>query len=190
MINSNNLLAQNLDSFLLLKNANLATVENKKKFYEHGTVGFLENWYFRTNDAAMEQLKSSGMLRLINDPKILDAIFGYELKNKITTESESDCYFGFKESLTDFKKVADITNLQDTNIVSINTTSDFVFITYKNLKGVSISNDKEELKSVFNNASYMSVNLKEYVHLMLDQFDYANNLIALLNKEYHFGKIE
>jgi len=52
MINFNKLLAQNLDSFLLLKNADLTAKENKKNFYEHGTTGFLQNWYFRTNDAA------------------------------------------------------------------------------------------------------------------------------------------
>ncbi|MFI5186525.1 MAG: hypothetical protein ACHQF0_07375 [Chitinophagales bacterium] len=192
MIKSNNLLAQNLDSFLLLKNADLTTEENKKKFYEHGSPGFLENWYFRTNDAAMEQLKSSGMLRLIHDQKIVDAILGYELKNKITTESESDCYFGFKESLTDFKKVADITILQDASVVSINTntTSNFISFAYKNLNGVSIGNDKEKLKTVFNNASQMSISLKVYVQLMQEQFDYANNLLALLNKEYYLRKNE
>jgi len=192
MINSNSLLAQNLDTFLLLKNTDLTTEENKKKFYEHGTTGFLQNWYFKTNDAAMEQLKSSGMLRLIHDQKIVDAIFGYELKNKITTESESDSYFGFKESLTDFKKVADITILQDTSIVKINTntTSNFISFAYKNLNGVSIGNDKEKLKPVFNNASQMSISLKIYVQLMQEQFDYANNLLALLNKEYHLGKNE
>jgi hypothetical protein len=170
---SNNLLAQNLDNFLLLKNTDLSTQENKKKFYEYGTTGFTQNWYFRTNDAAMEQLKSSGMLRLIHDQKIVDAIFGCELKNKITSESESDCYFGFKESLTDFKKVADITILQDKSVVSINTntTSSFIFFAYKNLNGVSISNDKEKLKAVFNNSSQMSISLKIYVQLMQEQFD-------------------
>ena len=34
MINSNNLIARNLDSFLLLKNADLTTKENQKKFYD------------------------------------------------------------------------------------------------------------------------------------------------------------
>ena len=67
MINSINLLTQNLDSFLLLKNADLKIDKNKNYFYKYGPTGFLQNWYFRTNDAAMEQLKSSGMLRLIHD---------------------------------------------------------------------------------------------------------------------------
>jgi hypothetical protein len=84
--------------------------------------------------------------------------------------------------------VADITILQDTSVVSFNTntTSSFIFFAYKNLNGVSISNDKEKLKTVFNNSSQMSISLKTYVQLMKEQFAYANSLIALLNKEYHW----
>jgi len=64
--------------------------------------------------------------------------------------------------------VTDITNLQDSSVVSMNTntTSDFISFAYKNINSVSISNDKEKLKTVFNNGSQMSISLKVYVQLM------------------------
>ena len=64
--------------------------------------------------------------------------------------------------------MTDITNLQDSSVVSMNTntTSDFISFAYKNINSVSISNDKEKLKTVFNNGSQMSISLKVYVQLM------------------------
>ncbi len=50
--------------------------------------------------------------------------------------------------------------------MNTNTTSDFISFAYKNINSVSISNDKEKLKTVFNNGSQMSISLKVYVQLM------------------------
>src|ERR1051325_10032557 len=93
IIASNKLIVENLDSLTHIKNADLAKEENKKKFYEHGTVGFFQ-----------------------------------------------DCYFFFKESLLDFKKVIDLTHLQDTGIVNLDVTNNFVSIHYKKVNQLSISN--------------------------------------------------
>jgi len=184
IIYSNNLIAQNLDSFILLKNSNLTTAVNKKRFYQYGTTGFIQDWYFKTNDAAMQQLKSSGMLRLIGNQATVDSILGYELKNKITAAQEADCYFFYKESLLDFKKVSDFTHFEDTSIVDMGITPHFISFNYKNAEVLPVSDDKEKLTAVFNNASQMSTSLKGYAQYMQDQLDYAKNLIKLLNKEY------
>jgi hypothetical protein len=73
--------------------------------------------------------------------------------------------------------------LQDTSVVNMitNTRSGFIFFPFKDLTAVSIINDKEKLRSVFNNSAQMSISLKIYVQLMQEQFTYANNLIAFLN---------
>jgi hypothetical protein len=86
--------------------------------------------------------------------------------------------------------MADITILQDTSVLTINTNtkSNFIFFVYNNLKGVSLSNDKEKLKPVFNNASQLSISLKLPVHLIEEQFDYAKSLPVLFNNEYHLEK--
>ncbi|SRR5579871_10126 len=184
IIYSNNFIAQNLDSFIGLKNSDLTTAVNKRRFYQYGTNGFIQDWYFKTNDAAMQQLKSSGMLRLIDNQTTVDSILGYELKNKITAAQEADCYFFYKESLLDFKKTSDFTYFQDTSIVDMEITPHLVLFNYKNADILPLSNDKEKLTAVFNNASQMSTSLKGYVQYMQDQLDYAKNLISLLNTEY------
>src|SRR5258706_2546838 len=108
IIQFNMILTSKLDSLIGLKNSDLTAEKNKKKFYEYGSIGILQEWYFHTNDAAFEQLKSSGTLRLIKKQNVIDSIFGYELKNRFTVEQEADCFIFYKETLTDFKRVADI----------------------------------------------------------------------------------
>lgn len=185
IIESNLQIAMNLDSFVLLKNEDLTLVANKKQFYAHGSTGFFQDWYFKINDAAMQQLKSSGMLRLIRKQNIIDNIFGYELKNKITVAQEADCYNFFKLSLTDYTKVADLTNLKDTNVVGYTITNRFVAFKYKNVNNIFINQDKEKLSTVFNNAALMSAAVEAYAQFMKEQKEYAIGLIDLLNKEYH-----
>src|SRR6185295_4757106 len=141
-------------------------------FYQYGFIGFFQDWYFKTNDAAMEQLKSSGILRLIRKQTIIDSILGYGLKNKITVGQEADCYFFFKESLMDFKGVVDLTHLQDTSVVSFVVTNNFVSCQYKNVDRLSISSDKQKINNVFNNASLMSAAIGAYIQFMIEQSDY------------------
>jgi hypothetical protein len=185
IIQSNNLLTQNLDSLILLKNSDLTNEKNKRKFYEHGSVGFFQDWYFKTNDAAMQQIKSSGMLRLIKKQNVIDRIFGYELKNKVTVAQQEDAYFFFKESLTDYKKVADLANLRDTSIVKYSITNKFMSVYYKKVAQLPINGNKEELNTVFNNAALMAIALEGYVQYMKEQLAYGKNLILVLKKEYH-----
>ena len=185
IIESNNLIAMNLDSLILLKNADLTTEENKKKFYTYGSTGFIQDWYFKINDAAMQQLKSTGMLRLIRNQNIIDNIFGYELKNKITVAQEADCYYFFKLSLVDYTKVADLSHIKDTSIVGFTINNRFVNFNYKNVHSLSLNMDKDRLTSVFSNAALMSASVEGYALFMQDQMDYAKKLIDLLKKEYH-----
>ena len=107
MIKWNHLICTYLDSVTTLRNADLTIEENKRKFYEYTMNGFAQDVYFKTNDAAMQQLKSAGMMRLIKKQNIIDSILGYEFKNKATVEQEADCYFLFKESWLDYKNVVD-----------------------------------------------------------------------------------
>lgn len=185
IITANSIIATYLDSIIALRNADLTTEENKRKFYDYGLNGFYEDYYFKTNDAAMQQLKSAGMLRLIKKQNIIDSIFGYELKNKATVAQESDNYFFFKESLMDFNKVVDAWALSDTSFTTYTIVYyDFFIIKVKNADQLSIVNDKEKLHTVFNDAGCMSVCLDSYVKFMQEQRDYAKHLIGFLNNEY------
>jgi len=84
IIELNHFITAYFDSLCMLKNADMTIEENKRKFYEYGFNSFAQDVYFTTNDAAMQQLKSAGMMRLIKKPNIIDSILGYELINKST----------------------------------------------------------------------------------------------------------
>ena len=184
-IRSNLLEANYLDSLVTLKDANLTTDENKQKFYDYGFTGFLEDWYFKTNDAAMQEIKSNGILGLIKNQNIIDSIFGYDLKNQATVSQQGDNYYLYKESLRDFQKVVDFTLWRDSSTLAYKLADEFFRWHFKKISKLTIDTDKEKLKFIFSNASLMAGDAEEYAQFMQEQKDYAKNLIAFLNKEYH-----
>jgi hypothetical protein len=184
VIKSNQLIVISLDSLSTLKNADLTIEENKRKFYEYSMNGFSQDIFFRTNDAAMQQLKSAGMMRLIKEQKIIDSILGYESVNKATVGQEADYYFVFKESLLDYKKVVTFSVVRDTAFSSYIVSYGFIKIHIKKTEGLIISHDLEKVNAVFNNAPIMSIVLDAYCVFMHEQLLYAKRLITLLKKEY------
>ena len=185
IIYANTKMNESFDNFIKLKNADLLAEENKKMFYQNGTA-FYQDWYFKMNDAAIQQIKYSGMLRLIKKQNIIDSIFGYELKNKVTTAQEADCYVLFKTSILDYRNATDFTHLRDSNVVSYSITNNYVSFHYKDASRLPITSDKEKLNLVFNNATITSVAIEAYIQFMQEQLDYARRLIETLNKEYGF----
>lgn len=185
IINANIKVVAHLDSLLLLKNADLSIAENKRKFLLHSIVGFSEDWYFRTNDAALQQLKSSGMLRLIRKQNIIDSIFTYDLKNRAIVAQETDCYFIFKEDFLDYKRAVDLSFFGDTMVLKYDLGYSSSTLVLKDIDGISISPDKEKIKSLFGNAATLAVPDKAYINLMQEQLSYGKRLIAFLKQEFH-----
>ena len=185
IINSNLKIISHLDSLVLLRTADLGNEENKRKFLTHSLIGFVEEWYFKTNDAALQQLKSSGMLHLIHKQIITDSIFKYDLKNKTTVAQEADAYFVFKESFLDYKKAVDLSYLSDTSVMKYDFGLNYWDVDVKNIHAISITADKEKLRNLFGNASVLSVTDGSYVQFMKDQLEYGQSLIAFLKNEYH-----
>src|SRR6185437_12964971 len=75
VIKANLKVVSHLDSLVSMRKADLSITENKRTFLTHAVVGFSEDWYFNTNDAALQQLKSSGTLRLIHKQNVVDSIY-------------------------------------------------------------------------------------------------------------------
>lgn len=75
--------------------------------------------------------------------------------------------------------------VRDTSALSFELSDKFFSWHFKNVSKLTIDNDKEKLKIIFSNASVMAVVNEGYAKFMQDQKDYAKNLIAYLNKEYH-----
>ena len=185
IIDANRKVIGHLDSLLLLRNADLGVQENKRNFLRHIIVGFSEDWYFNTNDAALQQLKSSGMLRLIRKQNIVDSIFKYELKNKALIAQQADCYWLFCQSGLDYKKTISLFFYRDTSVMKYSLGYDNSNVKLKNIDAVSISTDKEKTNLLFADAAYMAAPNEAYIYLMQDQLLYGQQLIAFLKKEYN-----
>ena len=185
VINSNYKVMYHLDSLAFLKNADFTNEEVKRRFLLHSMIGFNEDWYFKTNDAALQQLKSSGILRLIRKQNISDSIFKYELKNKTTVSQEADTYYLWKKSLDDFMNAVDYTYFRDTNAIKYIYEENFFQFEIKKPAAFSITTDSEKLNKIFGNAAQLAASEEFYGTTMKDQLDYCTTLITFLKKVYH-----
>jgi len=185
IIDANIKVVGHLDNLVMLRNSDLSVKENKRNFLMHIVVGFSEDWYFHTNDAALQQLRSSGTLRLIHKQNIVDSIFKYEIKNKALVAQQEDCYFLFKEANLDFKRAVGLFFYRDTSVMKYSLGYDNSAVEFKNIDAVSISTDKERTNLLFGDAAAMAAPDEAYIHLMQDQLAYGKNLIAFLKEEYH-----
>jgi hypothetical protein len=185
IINSNIKLIKNLDNLTTLKKTGFRSEEGERKFLTYSSIGFIEDWYFKTNDAAFQQLKSSGLLRLIHKQSITDSIFKYDLKNRVTTSAEADSYSFWKECLDDFRKTVDLTYFKDSDVVQFNSEDNFITMVIKNPASLPISNNKEDINKLFSNATVLADTESFYVGTMKDQLAYGKTLITFLKNEYN-----
>ncbi|HUZ57756.1 MAG TPA: hypothetical protein VMU83_03135 [Hanamia sp.] len=181
VINANIKVVSHLDSLVQMRNVDLSIAENKRNFLTHAVVGFSEDIYFNTNDAALQQLKSSGTLRLIRQ-SVVDSIYKYELLNKTTVAQQSDSYWLFRIGFTDFKKAVDLFFYNDTSVMKYSFGYYYNDVQFKNIDAISISKDKVNI--LFGDAATMSGPLGAYIQLMEEELAYGKNLIAFLKNEY------
>ena len=174
-----------INSLMGLKNLDLTRPANNQKFYLFSMAGFSNDTYFRSNDGALQQLNSSGTLRLISNRTTIDSIFKYELLNKTITAQEADDYFVFKEMLTTMAKVQDLSFFQDTSAVRKQLAGAAgVQYTFMKSKLLPISNDKVLMQTYFNYASlYMAIK-SSYYYMLEKQLDFSRRLIIYLKTAY------
>ena len=138
---------------------------------------------FISNDAAIEQMKSSGSLRLIKKQNIADSILKYEYINKIIKLNESVLEFEYDKTLETAAK------LNDLSAYAISTGTQFVPPHLASLStpilGNLNGNDTVLTKEYFNYAAEQALSLKYYVVILQKQRDYAGSLIAFLQKQYN-----
>jgi hypothetical protein len=174
-----------INSLMGLKNTDLTQAGNKRKFYLFSLAGLSNDTYFRSNDGALQQLNSSGMLRLISNRATVDSIFKYELINKNIAAEEADDYFVFKEMLTTMTKVQDLSIFLDTSAV------------HKQLAGAAgvqytftgnnlpvICNDKVLMQAYFNYAALYLATKSSYTYMLEKQLDFSRRLISFLKTTY------
>jgi hypothetical protein len=174
-------------ALLTIKDRDFSKEENKQKFYSGIFNGVFIDVYFKSNDAALQQLNTSGSLRSIRNHGTTDSIFNYTLNNKNITAQEADNYFAFKEIINRVAKIIDLTIYKDSTMVkksidSINNTGVPFAFTGRTLPPINA--DKLLLKETYNYLTLLMGANDSYVALLNNQLNYGQRLIVYLKKEY------
>lgn len=187
IITANKLSLHYLNKFIKLKGSNLVKNETKREFYDDVANGSYNDVYFTSNDAAFQQLQTSGTLRLIDKPGILDSLFQYQHNTSLILRIEADHYYFSKNVWEAMSKLIDVTytfNSFDTASFNFQVVSGV----YKPPEGTELvfNYDKKTVDKLFNDASVLALNADFYISLLNQQFVYGKKLIGLL-KEYELN---
>jgi hypothetical protein len=172
-----------MDKLLELKDSDITMPEAKIKFYSNISKGVYYDIYFRSNDAAFQQLQSTGSLRLIKNQHITDSLFQYQQYTSLILRQESDHYFFTKNVWNEVSELIDVTFLRDTKN-KIDMTSNSVVIQPVG-KNLLLNYDKKALDVLYNNVAALAATTGGYMILIHLQLLYGRNLIGLLKNEYH-----
>jgi hypothetical protein len=187
----NNILASNrlslmyLKKFMKLKGADLNQNKTKKEFYEDIANGSYNDVYFRSNDAAFQQLQTSGTLRLINKQEILDSLFQYQHYITLILRIEADHYYFSKLVWEGMSKLIDV-GYTANSFDTVNFNFDVVAGVYRVPEGAELyfDSDKKTVNKLFNDATVLTLNADVYIGALNQQLIYGRKLIRLLKNEY------
>lgn len=172
---------QYLDSLVYLKNSTVTdAVFQQQFFYYMLKLGYLD--YFVSNQSTFEQMQSSGTLRLISHPNVLDSILKYETGCKQVKHQEDICSRWWNKSIEQVSAIIDLSSLAHLpgNKLWTITTTDLAAIQLP-----KISKDLSSLLQYFNWRINERISLGYYIQYLYGQLSYIRTLIPFLMKEYH-----
>jgi hypothetical protein len=186
IITSNKLSLSYLNKFLKLKGSDFSENKTKWEFYDDIANGSYNDVYFRSNDAAFQQLQTSGTLRLINKQDILDSLFQYQHNTTLIIRNESDHYYFSKDVWEGMSKLIDVSYTLN-SFDSLNFNLEVISGVYKVPEGTKLvfNYDKQIVDKLFNDACVLALNTDVYIGLLNQQLVYGKKLIGLLKNEYH-----
>ena len=166
-----------IDSLLSLSN-NLKDSNSYKELFYYD-IFYLNNMaLFKGTDAVMQQLKSSGNLRLIQKLNIADSIESYDAAVK-DTYGQGDIYKNLFN---------DIENMQFTlfYLTRLSDSTKMTKAAFLKMKDPMITKDRKLLETFINKAyGLKSVNQFYHSVLLKKQLTFATRMIALLKQEYN-----
>lgn len=175
-----------IDSFVAIKRNKITDTSFQKQFIYY-TIKLSADQNFVSNQTSFEQMKSSGTLRLINPPRIVDSILKYEsmyevIKLQWEHVSKWDDKSGDQFAVsTDFTQLLSNVEIQNLNM----RLSDL-----KANELPKIKNDPILLQKIFNYEVAEKSSLVNYIYFLNKQLLYARTLIPLLKKEYNIQGIK
>jgi len=166
-----------VDSMLKLAHANMAIDSNRKSFYYIAIKYFYNSSSFKSNDATLQQLKSTGDYRLIEKDHVADSLTKYDadIHNIYSQGGYYEAYF--KEILSRLDELTDMTIFTDTSFVKNGKMMNKPF--------PQLRDDNGKLPTLFNKIFDFSVITSSYAENYLKpQLENSKSIIAFLQKEY------
>jgi hypothetical protein len=166
-----------LDSMLMLAHADMAIDSIRKSFYHYVITYCYNSSSFRSNDATLQQLKSTGDYRLIRKNHVADSLAKYE-RDIHSIYKQGDYYeVYFKEILSGLDELTDMTILTDTTLLIKGNTMN------KPLPQLRGENGK--LTTFFNKIVIFKIITNAYVKSYLEpQLENSKRLLVFLKDKY------
>ena len=168
VINGNIARSMMVDSLVMQKRYDISDTNVLKRvinFY----VNIITHYIFHSNDAALEQMKSSGSLRLVKSKQVLDSLFNYSHSNWLLN------YYGeyYTSNSSNLYSVAD-------------KLFDFVPLPGQQLSvPINLKQKGDLIREFYNAAGAIRYQIRVYyLKLLQEQRVHASNLIELLKEEY------
>ena len=189
VIKMNDTIINSINHFTDLRKKTVIDESYKKDFYNYSYIGLTLNSYFKSNEAALEEMKSSGIIGALHKRNIADSIFKYQQNNNIIELQAADCYYLFKESYTLLQNSIDMNNYWDRSNATVTMgNGNTIFLKLKDYKQLEIPGDKKVLKNLYSHAASMVGGDLIYGNLLKDQLAYNRRLARFLKEEYHLEK--
>jgi len=177
VIESDRRQAKGIDSMLTLSHVNMVIDSNRKSFYYYVVKYCYNSSSFKSNDATLQQLKSTGDYRLIEKDHVSDSLTKYDRDNN-EVYGQGDYYkVYFKEILSRLDELSDMTVLGDTSFIKKGK------IMSKPFPQLRAENGK--LTTFFNKLYVFDIITESYVNNNLEpQLENSIRLIGFLKNKY------
>ncbi len=170
-----------VDSMLHLAHANMAIDSNRKSFYNIAIHYFYNSASFKSNDATLQQLKSTGDYRLIEKDHVADSLSKYDADIHGINGESSYYETYFREILSRLDEVTDMTVFGDTSYVKQGKMT--------NRPLPQLRGDNGQLPILFNKIFDFSIITSFYAgNYLKPQLENSKNLIAFLKREYDINE--
>jgi hypothetical protein len=177
IIEIDNMQINGIDSFLSLRHSDFKLDRNRRDFYSLAYYNFFSSASFTSNSTTLQQLKSTGDYRLIQNDHVADSLSKYdaEIQNIVSETNYYNEYF--KEILSRLDGLTDMNIYGDTSYVK-----DGIF-TNKSLP--ELGTDSDQLRILYNKVFDFRIITSSYANNYLKpELGSATRLIVFLKKKY------
>lgn len=166
-----------IDIFLRLRHADMSLDSIRKNFYFLAYNTFYHSASFTSNNATLQQLKSTGDYRLIKKDHVSDSLSKYD--TDIQGISSQTNYYRdyFKEILSRLDELTDMSMYADTSYMKNGK--------FTNKTTPELNTDNKQLRTFFNKVFDFRIITSSYAgNYLKPELENATRLISFLKKEY------